>query len=113
MEAQKIKHATDALTELSQIKKEAAGTIKGSIQDGSATKKLWHEKNKSGLIKIGMALIVFPEPTPISEIIGSGFVAAGLVQNQIKNRSIYMEDIAKDFRKSMKEIYNNRSELRL
>lgn len=113
MEAEKIKTATKALSELSQTKKECYSIIKASYQDANCSKKLWKEKNKSGLIKLGVALIAFPEPTPISEIVGSGMVAAGLVQNQIKNHGVYMEDLAKSFRKSMKEVYESRYDLKL
>jgi hypothetical protein len=42
-----------------------------------------------------MALIVFPEPTPISEIMGGGFLVAGAVQKEIQSRTIYMEDKGK------------------
>jgi hypothetical protein len=49
---------------------------------------------------------VFPEPTPISEIVGVGFLAAGAVQKGIKNQYTYMEDIPKSLKSVFKEIEN-------
>lgn len=112
-QAEKIKMATKALTELSQQKKEAATTIQGTSQQTAATKKLWREGNKSRLIQIGMALVVFPEPTPISEVIGAGFIAAGAVQKGIQSRSIFMEDIGKTFQSTLKDVINTKQNLQI
>ena len=68
------------------------------------TKKLWREGNKSSLIKIGVACILFPEPSPVSEIVGAGFVLAGAVQQGIQNRTIYIGDINKTVESTIKEL---------
>ena len=59
-----------------------------------------------------MALIVFPEPTPISETIGAGFLVAAAVQKGIQSRSIYLEDIAKAYKSTLREISNTKYDLR-
>jgi hypothetical protein len=112
-QAEKIKTATETLTQLSQYKKEGASYLRSTTQEVAETKKLWREGNKSKLIQIGMALIVFPEPTPISEIIGAGFVAAGAVQKGIQNRALFMEDIGKTFKNTLKEIINTKYDLQI
>jgi len=56
-------------------------------------------------------LIVFPEPTPISETIGSVLVAAGVVQKGIRSRTLYIEDVYKTFQNTLKEIRETRGNL--
>ena len=113
MGLEQVKSAAKALAELSEDQKDLANALKGTAQQAAATKKLWREGNKSKLIKIGMALIIFPEPTPISEIVGAGFVAAGVIQKGIQNQSIFMEDIGKTFQSTLKEIVATKHNLQL
>jgi hypothetical protein len=54
---------------------------------------------------------VFPEPTPISETVGACFVAAGIIQKGVKNRSIYVEDIGKTFQNAVKEVLSIKKSL--
>ncbi|MBT0160060.1 hypothetical protein G4O51_08750 [Candidatus Bathyarchaeota archaeon A05DMB-2] len=105
MKLEEAKTAADTLTELAKTGTDFSNTIKGMSREVKMTKKLWREGNKSRLIKIGVALIMFPEPTPISETIGACFVAAGAVQKGIQNRAIFIEDIKKTFQSTLKEVY--------
>ena len=104
MKLEEAKTTAKALTELSEYQKELYIAMKGVSRQTAATKKLWREGNKSRLIKIGVALIVFPDPSPCTEIIGAGFVAVGLVQQGIRSRSIYLEDIPKTFHNALRDI---------
>ena len=104
MNTETAKVVIKALIEQSEIKKDAANTLKDSFQAGTATKKLSREGNKSKLIQIGMALIVLPEPTPVTPTIGACFLAAGAVQKGIQSRSIYLEDITKTLQTTFKDI---------
>lgn len=105
--------ATQAAVEITQNLKDVYTALQQTRQNGMAVEKLWREGNRSKLIQIGMALIVFPEPTPLSETIGSSLVVAGFIQKAIKNRSIYMEDIPKSLTSAFREIYNQRANLKL
>jgi hypothetical protein len=107
------KVAIKALTELAVIKKDAVTMLKGTRQQGSATKKLWREGNKSRLMQIGMALVVLPEPTPVTPTIGACFIAAGAIQKGIQSRSIYMEDITKTLQSTFKEIVASKYNLEI
>jgi hypothetical protein len=51
-----------------------------------------------------MALIVIPEPTPISPTVGACFVAAGAVQKAVRNRALFVEDVKKTFQSTLREI---------
>jgi len=68
-----------------------------------STQKLWKQGNKSFLIKAGLALIAFPDPT-ISDVIGSAMVAAGLIQLKMRNSALHVDDVYKTFPKVVKEL---------
>ena len=104
MKPEQVKAATKAVKELSESYVDVIGAVKSTANAAEATKKLWREGNKSRLIKIGLSLIVFPEPTPISETIGACFIAAGAVQKGIKSRAIYLEDITKTFKSTLHDV---------
>jgi hypothetical protein len=104
MKPRQIKNITEALKELNESYIDVFNTMKSTAKTAETTKKLWREGNKSRLIKIGVSLVVFPEPTPVSETIGACFIAAGAVQKGIRNRSIYLEDITKTFKSTFKDV---------
>ena len=104
MKPRQIKNITEALKELNESYIDVFNTMKSTAKTAETTKKLWREGNKSRLIKIGVSLVVFPEPTPISETLGACFIAAGAVQKGIRNRSIYLEDITKTFKNTFKDV---------
>lgn len=104
MKVEDAKIAIKAVAEVDEKRKEFRGAMNDNSSAVSSAKKLFREGNESKLIKLGVALIVFPEPTPISEIVGTGFVMAGTVQKVIKSRAGFAEDIGKDFKKTLKEL---------
>jgi hypothetical protein len=105
MKTEEIKSATKALNELNERYSDLFGALKGTARDVEAAKKLWRAGNNSRLIKIGVALIVFPEPTSISDCVGACFVAAGAVQKGIQNRAIFLEDVTRTFKKTLKDVW--------
>lgn len=104
MQAEELKAALQSISELTENKKELANLAKSIRMDASATRKLWRENNKSKLIKLGLALIVLPEPTPVSCIVGACLAATGAVQQGIRNRALFMEDIPKTLQGTIKEV---------
>jgi hypothetical protein len=113
MRPEQVRNATKAMNELSESYIDLFDAVKSTARAAGSTKKLWREGNKSRLIKIGMSLIVFPEPTPISETIGACFVAAGAVQKGIQSRAIYLEDITKTFKKTLKNVLQTSQYMRV
>lgn len=113
MKPEQVKAATKALKELSESYADVIGAVKSTGKVAADAKKLWHNGSKSRLIKIGLSLIVFPEPTPISETIGACFIAAGAVQKGIKSRAIYAENITKTFKTTLKEVLETSQSLRV
>ena len=113
MRQEQVKNATKALKELNESYIDLLGAVKGTANAAADTKKLWREGRKSRLIKIGLSLIVFPEPTPISETIGACFIAAGAVQKGIQSRAIYVEDITKTFKSTLHDVLETSQYLRV
>ncbi len=113
MKPEQIKDTKKALNELSESYIDLFAAIKGTAKTAGETKNLWREGKKSRLIKIGLSLVVFPEPTPISETVGACFIAAGAIQKGIRSRSIFLEDITKTFKKTFQDVLLTSQSLRI
>jgi hypothetical protein len=109
---EKAKQTTQALNELVESYSELHRAIKSTARETAKTKKLWREGNKSNLIKIGMACIMFPDPSPVGEIIGAGFLIAGAVQKGIQKRTLYVGDLKKNLDSTLKELNSTQYSLR-
>jgi len=99
-----LKVTRKALTEMSESYADLLKTTKETNLNVHATQQLWKEGQKSRLIKIGVALVVLPEPTPISPTVGACLIAAGAAQKAIRTRALFMEDLKKTFQNTMREI---------
>jgi hypothetical protein len=110
MKTDEIKTVVNALNELSESYTDLAQTMKETAKEAKTTKQLWRTKNKSMLIKVGLALIAFPDPT-ISDVVGAALVAAGTVQMGIKRQTVYVEDVFKTFQDTMKELRNKKQSI--
>jgi hypothetical protein len=104
MKVEETKTAIKSLTKIVQERKETFATVNDARTQSASAKEVFREGNESKLIKLGVALIVFPEPTPISEIVGGSMVAAGAVKKGIRNRAAFAEDIGKDFKKALRDL---------
>ena len=111
MTQEQAKTAAKALNELNESYIDLLGAVKSTAETAETAKKLWREGNKSRLMKIGVALVVFPEPTPISETVGACFIGAGAVKKGIQNRAIYLEDITKTFKNTLKDVLETRNSM--
>ena len=68
-----MKAVANTLNELSGSYSDLLNAIRGTVKEVKTARKLWRDGNKSRLIKLGLTLICFPEPTPISETVGAFF----------------------------------------
>lgn len=110
MKKEEMKNITNIIHELKMDYKETAKVLDTDVKGISQCidlKQLFKAKNKPVLIKIGLALIAFPDPT-ISDIVGSALLAAGLLQAKIKHSALYVEDVYKTFPEIMKNIEESR-----
>jgi hypothetical protein len=97
VETEELKRMAAVLQELGLSYAETVEVMNEMAKDVNNAKKLWRDGYKSKLIKIAIALITFPEPTPISETMGAAVLAAGLVQNRVKKSTLHIEDVYKTF----------------
>jgi hypothetical protein len=103
-EMEQLKATRKALTEMNESYVDLLKETKRTTQTVHNTQQLWQTGYKSKLMKIGVALIMLPEPTPISPTVGACLVAAGAAQKAVRNRSMFVEDVKKTFQTTMKEI---------
>jgi hypothetical protein len=104
MDNDKMKLMTDSLSELSESYVDLIQAVKGTAEEMKNARKLWREGNKSKLMKLGLTLIFFPEPTPISETVGAFLLAAGAVKKGVEHNTLYADDVYKTFRNTLKEV---------
>jgi hypothetical protein len=103
LKTEEAKVIANALNELNESYADFLQSLNGTIREVKASKRLWNGGNKPWLIKLGLALIVFPEPV-LSDILGSLLIAAGTVQEGIRRRALHVEDIPKTFQNVMREL---------
>ena len=109
-ELKRLRTLRDSVKELSSSYAETLENFKDFSECLKSTKNLWKEHDKSKLVKIGLTLIAFPEPTPITEIAGASILSIGLIKQKMINNSLHIEDVYKTFQtvfKNLKEIQHS------
>ena len=97
------KVASKAAVEVNENRKETYKSLQGTRTQVCGSKALWKSGNQSLLIKAGVALLVFPEPI-VSDLLGTSLIAAGAIHQGIKRQSIYLDDLPKALKKTMREV---------
>jgi len=95
-----LKHYSRSRNQTTSTTESALSGYTGGLR---STQKLWKQGSKSFLIKAGIAMIAFPDPT-ISDVIGSAMVAAGLIQMKMRNSALHVDDVYKTFPRVVKEL---------
>jgi len=107
MDKEEAQNVAELLKHYCEGRKQSANEVNramhGFTDELRSTQKLWRQGNKSLLIKAGLALIAFPDPT-ISDVIGSAMVAAGLIQLKMQNSALHVDDVYKTFPGVVKEL---------
>lgn len=107
MKKEEAKNVTELLKHYSEGRNQTAyaaqHALHGFTGELHSTQKLWKQGNKNFLIKAGLALIAFPDPT-VSDVVGAGMVAAGLIQLKMQNSALHVDDVYKTFPKVVKEL---------
>jgi len=106
-----LRTMANALRELGLSYKDTLEAMKGFAENLRSTRSLWRDGDKSRLIKLGLALIACPEPTPISETLGVFVLSLGIIQNKRKNSTLHMEDVYKTFQDVNRSLLRTRQEL--
>ncbi len=111
MEPRELKTIATVLQELGLSYEETLEVMKGLAKDLRSTKNLWKDGDKSRVVKIGLALIACPEPTPISETLGVFVLSLGVIQNKMKQSTLQVEDIYNIFQDMNRNLLRVRQEL--
>jgi len=111
VEPRELKTTATMLQELGLSYQETLKIMKETSKSLRSTKSLWRDGDKSKLAKIGLTLIAFPEPTPISETVGIFVLSLGIIQNKKKKSTLHIEDIYKTFQDVNRSLLRTRQEL--
>ena len=110
MKPEELKNVAIMLRELGLSYEETLVAARGVAKDSHFVGRLWKKGDETRLIKIGLALIAFPDPT-VTDIIGTALVSAGVIQAKIKRSTLHVEDVYKTFPKLIKELQISKREL--
>jgi len=99
-----------ALHERSLNYEEAIKVVSDAVREVHSVKNLSKKKDTSLLVKVGLLLIAFPDPT-ISDLVGALLVSAGLIQTKIKHSALHIEDVHNTLHEVMKDLQTMRREL--
>ena len=47
------------------------------------------------MVHLGVSLVMLPEPFMVSDVVGGGIIAAGLLYNQFVPQTLYIDDVFK------------------
>lgn len=110
MKTEELKAVADVLHELGLSYQETLNLLSGVTMESRFVRRLWREGYKPWLIKLGLALIIFPEPV-VSDILGTLMLSFGIIQTKMKRSTMQLEDVYNTFRGAVKELQTIRREL--
>ena len=103
-----LKKTVDTFRQLGEDWRENMAIISDAVEGNKATmqsiKRLCKKSDQGNMVKTGLALIAFPLPIVIDDVLGWTFLAAGLIQRRIKNSALYLEDVNDTFPSIIREL---------
>lgn len=100
----KLKLSAEMVHRMRLNLKEAANGMGGVARELHPVKSCFAEGDKPKLISLGVTLILVPEPTGVSDVVGAAVVSAGLIQAKMKQSALHIEDIYSTFPRVMRDI---------
>jgi len=110
VEPRELKSLVDVLRELGLSYEEITDVMNGVAKEVRSVRHLWKKGNSSWLVKIGLALIAFPDPT-ISDILGAVFLSAGVIQERMRRYTLNIEDVYNTFHGVMRDLQTIKREV--
>ncbi len=104
VEPSELKSLVDVLRELGLSYEETVDAMNGVAKEVRSVRHLWKKGDNSRLIKIGLYLIAFPEPTPLSETLGAVVLSAGIIQKKMRQSYLGIEDVYNTFQGIMRDL---------
>ena len=90
--------------DLSLNLKETADNMHDVARELHPVKRFFAEGDKPKLIGLGVTLIILPEPTGVSDVLGAALVSAGFIQAKMRQSALHIEDIYSTFPRVMRDI---------
>lgn len=104
MKTEELKKISNMLSEMGLTYEETVEAMEGFAKEIHSARSLFKKRDRSKLVKLGLALITFPEPTPISETLGAFVLSAGLIQSKIRQSALHIEDVFSTFQAVVKDL---------
>jgi hypothetical protein len=114
MQSPKTDHIVQAAKELGETFTDTATIINGVNGAVEEANQLYdHGQGGAGnsMISFGIALVAFPEPTMISDVVGAGIVATGLLYNKFVSPPLYIDNIFETIQSQVKAIHSTGEDL--
>ena len=100
----KAKLSAEMVRDLNLNLKETANSMLGVARELHPVKRFFAECDRPKLIGLGVTLIILPEPTGVSDVLGAALVSAGFIQAKMKQSTLHIEDIYSTFPRVMRDI---------
>jgi hypothetical protein len=114
MQSPKTDHLVQAAKELGETFTETATIINGmngAVEEVNQLYDHGYGGAGNGMISFGIALVVFPEPTMVSDAIGGGIVAAGLFYNKLVPPPLYIDNVFETIQSQVQAIHSTGEDL--
>jgi hypothetical protein len=102
-------HIVKAASELGEAYAESAGLLSemsGAMYQYDQLYDHGYDGAGASMIKFGIALIMIPEPFLVSDVIGGGIIAAGILYNKFVPPPIYIDTIFDTIQEQVKAIHS-------
>jgi hypothetical protein len=109
MDTPKTDHIVTAAKELGGSYAETADLVSGMNGALTEVNQLYdhgYGGAGNGMISFGIALVMFPEPFMVSDVIGGSIVAAGLLYNKMVPPPLYIDNVFETIQEQVKAIHS-------
>ncbi len=114
MDKPKTSHVVTAAQELGESFKDTANLVSdmnGAVHEVHQLYDHGYGGAGSSMISFGITMVMFPEPTGVSDVIGGGIVAAGLLYNHFVPPPMYIDNIFDAIQEQVKAIHSTGEDL--
>jgi hypothetical protein len=114
MKTPKTDHVVTVAKELGGSYGEAAVMLKdmnGALQEVNQLYDHGYGGAGKSMISFGVTLVMFPEPTGVSDVIGGGIVAAGFLYNCVVPPPLFVDNIFETIQEQVKMIHGTGEDL--
>ena len=108
MEPPKTSHAVKAAEELADSLKDVTCLLSGaheSVLEVNAQFDHGYDGPGSSMVHFGVSLVMLPEPFMISDVVGGGVIAAGLLYKKFVPPPLYIDNIFETIQEQVKAIH--------